>query len=369
MAKRASRELAYALALPLLAGAGLAYLLIVLLGVVATANLVGVPLLALCVRGARGLGAVNRALAGALAGVRVPALADVAGWRALAHSLLRLPAALLGFGVAAGLWGGGLALLAAPLWRQPALLSPVGAAMLVLAPWAVHLALAPERWIAFTLLGPAPSAARIQALERTRALAVGDAAAELRRIERDLHDGTSARLVALAMSLDMIRDELGHPDRLGHARALADSAHHNAKETLTELRDLIRGIHPPALDKGLETALATLAARSPLPVTFAADLPVRPSPAIESIAYFCAAELLANATKHSGARQATIDVHTRGQRLDLRVRDDGSGGATAGAGSGLRGLQERVRIVDGTLDIRSPAGGPTVVTVDLPLHL
>ncbi|GAA2414793.1 hypothetical protein GCM10010404_86230 [Nonomuraea africana] len=245
-------------------------------------------------------------------------------------------------------------------------------ALLLLAPWGVRLALVPERWLARTLLGPAPGAARIRTLEQTRALAVDDAAAALRRIERDLHDGTAARLVALAMRLGMAQEELAeadHPERLQRARSLVDGAHREAKETLAELRVLTRGIHPPALDKGLEIALATLAARSPIPVALEADLPERPSPAVESIAFFCTAELLANVAKHSGARRAAVELRTRVGLLALLVRDDGTGGAMMDAGSGLRGLADRVRMVDGRLDIRSPAGGPTTVTVELPLHI
>lgn len=368
---RAGRELAYALLMPLMAGLGLVYLLVVLLSVIATANIVGVPLLALCVVGARGLGAVNRGLARALAGAQVPApapfrsrpgpfdrlaaaLGDVVGWRAVIHSLVRLPAAVLAFGVAAGLWGYGLLLLSCPLWWRTAAPADITA----------------TTWEDALLL--APGAARIRTLEQTRALAVDDAAAALRRIERDLHDGTAARLVALAMRLGMAQEELAEadrPERLERARSLVDGAHREAKETLTELRVLTRGIHPPALDKGLEIALATLAARSPIPVALEADLPERPSPAVESIAFFCTAELLANVTKHSGARRAAVELRTRAGLLTLLVRDDGTGGAMMDAGSGLRGLADRVRMVDGRLDIRSPAGGPTVVTVELPLYI
>ncbi|MEV0620173.1 sensor domain-containing protein [Nonomuraea sp. NPDC050404] len=395
-------ELAYALATALMAVVGLIYLIAVLLGVLASANAVGLPLLALLVVGARGLGAVNRRLARTLAGVQVPApapfdpgrgllnrlgaaLGDVTGWRAIGHTLVRLPAAALALAAAAVTWGLGPVLLTCPLWWQfgafaaltpsgwpgALLLGVVGLGLLFLAPWGVHAALAPERLLARTLLGPAPGQARIRTLEETRALAVDDAAAVLRRVERDLHDGTAARLTALAMSLGMAQEELdaaGEPERLEHARALLDSAHRNAKETLSELTDLIRGIHPPALDKGLEVALATLAARSPLPVDLDADVSARPSPAVEAIAFFCTAELLANVAKHSGAGQAAVRVRAEKGRLRLRVWDDGDGGARMGAGSGLRGLEDRVRVVDGELEIHSPAGGPTVVSIDLPLR-
>ncbi|MFE4721771.1 sensor histidine kinase, partial [Streptomyces sp. NPDC056728] len=128
------------------------------------------------------------------------------------------------------------------------------------------------------------------------------------------------------------------------------------------------GIHPPALDDGLSDALSTLAARSTVPVELSVDVTQRPTPAIETIAYFCAAELLTNVIKHSGARRAVLRVAQEDGLLRLRVTDDGRGGATLGAESGLTGLRQRVRTVDGRLDVSSPSGGPTAVTVELPLH-
>ena len=148
----------------------------------------------------------------------------------------------------------------------------------------------------------------------------------------------------------------------------SNAAHGIAKEAIAELRDLAHGIHPPVLDRGLSAALASLAARSAVPVELKTDLPERPSAAIETIAYFCAAELLTNVAKHSGARQATLEaVHLPGL-LRVRVSDDGAGGARADRGSGLAGLIERLRTVDGKMRISSPPGGPTVVTVELPSH-
>jgi signal transduction histidine kinase len=197
----------------------------------------------------------------------------------------------------------------------------------------------------------------------------------LRRIERDLHDGTQARLVALAMQLDMAKEKLAgagpggtgadEPD-LVRARDLVDTAHRNATEAIVELRDMTRTIHPPALDRGLDAALATLAARSALPVSLRTEIAVRPSPAIETIAYFCVAELLTNAAKHSRARSVTLEATGGRATLWLRVSDDGIGGAHLVAGGGLDGLAGRVHIVDGQLLVVSPAGGPTTVTVELP---
>jgi signal transduction histidine kinase len=181
------------------------------------------------------------------------------------------------------------------------------------------------------------------------------------------------RLAALAMNLGMAREKLGddddeQPDN-ATVRELIDAAHRNAVDALADLRDLARGIHPPVLDSGLASALATLAASSAIPASVTADIGPRPAPAIETIAYFCAAELIANATKHSYANQIKIKIYTeRTGVLRLEVSDDGIGGADAGRGSGLAGLAQRVSTVDGRIDVVSPAGGPTTVTVELPLR-
>jgi signal transduction histidine kinase len=211
-------------------------------------------------------------------------------------------------------------------------------------------------------------AERVSELERTRTLAVEDAAAALRRVERDLHDGAQMRLAALAMNLGMAREKLDDADD-ATVRELIDAAHRNAVDTLADLRDLARGIHPPALDNGLASALATLAASSAIPAAVTTDIAERPAPAIETIAYFCAAELIANATKHSYANQISIKIFTeRAGFLRLEVGDDGVGGADASRGSGLSGLVQRVSTVDGRVDVISPPGGPTTVTVVLPLR-
>jgi signal transduction histidine kinase len=230
-----------------------------------------------------------------------------------------------------------------------------------------------ELWVAYRLL-VAPLPQRVRELEQSRAHVVDDSAARLRRIERDLHDGAQAQMVAVTMKLGLALKKLrGLSDGAGQADLdrvleLVAAAHRGAKEAVTELRDLARGIHPPVLDQGLGIALTSLAARSDLPVELVIDLPERPSAAIETIAYFCAAELLTNVTKHSGARHATLEaVHVPGQ-LRIRVSDDGCGGARVEARGGLAGLAERIKTVDGKLRLSSPPGGPTVVTVELPSH-
>jgi signal transduction histidine kinase len=365
----------------------------------------------------RGAGATRRRLAARLLGetVRAPepvrfrggplrrivaGLRDAAGWRGAAYSLLRLPLAVLdAYAVFCGVIG--VVNLSYPFWwplfrnHPPDVrLDPVvaltpfgalriatlpgtfaallaGAAMVAAAPWIARVATAADLALVRGLLGPGRLAQRIRDLEQTRAQAVDDSAAMLRRLERDLHDGAQARLAALAMNLGRAKEQLedgGAPTDLGKVRALVDDAHRSAKDALTELRDLARGIHPPMLDSGLADALATLAARSAIPVRLAADVPVRPSPAIETIAYFCAAELLANTAKHSQARTVTIRVAQQDGLLRLEVADDGVGGADANHGTGLAGLAGRVSTVDGRLDVVSPPGGPTRITVELPMR-
>ena len=257
-------------------------------------------------------------------------------------------------------------------------LVPVGLAVLLYCPWWLRQCNAVNGRLVARLLGPPPGN-RVRELEQTRAHAVDDSAARLRRIERDLHDGAQAQMVAVAMKLGPAREKLGGTvpgtavaaatgADLERARELVDAAHRSAKEAIIELRDLARGIHPPVLDHGLGTALTTLAARSDVPVELVIDLPERPSAAIETIGYFCAAELLTNMAKHSGARHATLEVVHGPGLLRMRVSDDGSGGARIEARGGLAGLDERVRTVDGRLLISSPPHGPTVVTVELPSH-
>jgi signal transduction histidine kinase len=255
----------------------------------------------------------------------------------------------------------------------------LGVAMLAAAPWVGPLAalaalpLAGAALIFWTVYQlQQDSLHRVRELERYRAHLVDDSAARLRRIERDLHDGAQAQMVAVAMKLGLARDKLAAaigtagPADLPRVLELVEAAHRGAKEAINELRDLARGILPPVLDQGLGTALATLAARSDVPVDLTIDLPERPSAAIETIAYFCAAELLTNVAKHSSAGRAVLQVENGPGLLRVRVSDDGPGGARVEARGGLAGLADRVAAVDGSLQISSPPGGPTVVTVELP---
>jgi signal transduction histidine kinase len=249
-----------------------------------------------------------------------------------------------------------------------------GAILLFAAPWAVRGIISLDSYLMRALLGPDAVAVRVRSLESARAQTLDASAAVLRRIERDLHDGTQAQLVTIAMRLGLLKEKLADPAQvdLEQVTELVNEAHRGAKAAIIELRDIARGIHPPALDVGLEGALATLTARSTIGTDLSFTVKDRPTPAIEAIAYFCVAELLANVAQHAEASRATVSCAQHGQWLRLVVRDDGHGGArqsrAGSSSSGLAGLTDRVRAVDGRLEVVSPPRGPTVITVDLPLH-
>ncbi|QES59067.1 histidine kinase [Streptomyces venezuelae] len=338
---------------------------------------VGIPLLACGLYLSRQLGRLDRARARGLLGVRVDeptpipgpkrsggffpwlwtSIKDPVGWRTVLYQLIRLPWGVLTFTVAlTGLF---------VLW--PVL------------PYLVRLLANADRAMVRGLLSPSDDLERrIAELESDRGVVVDTAAADLRRIERDLHDGAQARLVALAMGLGLAKEKLLE-DPEG-AAAMVDEAHGEVKLALQELRDLARGIHPAVLtDRGLDAALSSVAARCVVPVKVAVDLQgdpagsgagsgARPAEAIEGIAYFVVSELLQNVSKHAGpgARGATAEVWRAGARLMIRVSDDGRGGASPSGGSGLAGLAERLGAVDGVLVVDSPEGAGTVVTAELP---
>ncbi|MDH6579690.1 sensor histidine kinase [Kitasatospora sp. MAP5-34] len=209
---------------------------------------------------------------------------------------------------------------------------------------------------------------RVEHLTTTRAEAVGSQVAELRRIERDLHDGAQARLVAIGMTLGTI-EHLMDSDPSSARRLLAEARESSAK-ALQELRDLVRGIHPPVLaERGLGDAVRELALDSALNTEVTVSLPARPEAPVESAAYFCVSELLANVAKHSGAQLAWVDILFRAGQLRITVTDDGRGGAVPERGSGLRGIERRLGTFDGVLSLSSPPGGPTTITMELPCAL
>ncbi|MFE5327362.1 sensor histidine kinase [Embleya sp. NPDC056575] len=241
------------------------------------------------------------------------------------------------------------------------------AAGLALAPWFARVNGLWNR----SLLAPtkqAELALRVQHLTESRTDAVDASAAELRRIERDLHDGAQARLVAMGMNLGAAEALMKtDPDA---ARVLLAETREASAKALHELRDLVRGIHPPVLsDRGLADAVRAVALESPLDVNVNVSLPGRPELPLESAAYFAVTEVLTNAAKHSGGRHVEIDLTYTDGSLRIAVTDDGEGGADLMKGTGLRGIQRRLDTFDGTLALHSPVGGPTTVIMELPCDL
>ncbi|MEU9434849.1 histidine kinase [Streptomyces sp. NPDC048252] len=269
---------------------------------------------------------------------------------------------------------GWLTVLMLPLWPAGLLVDGVRRALLgreaLVLPLLVRLADLEAGWSA-ALLSPSPKAllaSRVEQLTATRADAVAAHGAELRRIERDLHDGAQARLVALSMRIGLAQRAYGaDPDT---ARKLLFDAQDQAEEALTELRQVVRGIHPPILtDRGLEGAVRALAGSSGLGVTVRTDgLPDGPRApaAVEAAAYFVIAEALTNAAKYSGSDRAEVVLARSRTGLSVRVRDQGCGGVDESAGSGLLGIRRRVAALDGSVRVSSPVGGPTVIEVELP---
>ncbi|MFF7332701.1 sensor histidine kinase [Streptomyces sp. NPDC090306] len=328
-----------------------------------TVTVVGLPLLALALSGSRQMGRFERGRARMLLGLRIEepsplwrhsgdgffarlwtALKDPVGWRAMLYDVIRLP------------WG--IATFVVTL-TSLFVLWPV-------LPFVARGLTNVDRAMVRGLLSPSDELERrIAELESDRGVVVDTAAADLRRIERDLHDGAQARLVALAMGLGLAKEKLlEDPDT---AALMVAEAHGEVKLALQELRDLARGIHPAVLtDRGLDAALSSVASRCTVPVKVTADLDARPAAAIEGIAYFTVSELLQNISKHSGARSASVDVWRTDDRLLIQVSDDGRGGAGLGDGTGMRGLAERLDAVDGLFVVDSPPGGPTVITAELP---
>ncbi|MFC0429849.1 sensor histidine kinase [Kutzneria buriramensis] len=294
-------------------------------------------------------------------------------WRQLVYHLFEGFFAAVGFTVTVGLWLGGPALLLSVFWApwpEVPLLMLLGVVAFHLAPWVAVGTVRLDLARAVTLLGPsrrhqlAALSAQVETVVHSRADVIAAADAERRRIERDLHDGAQQRLVSLAMNLGMARLDLDDvPD---HARRAIEEAHEEAKQALTELRDLVRGLYPAVLDeRGLDAALSGISARSPVPVTLTVDLSGRASRTTEAVAYFVVSEALANVAKHSGASRVDVRVSRRDNMITVVVADDGRGGAEV-AGAGLLGLAQRVGSIDGTLHVESPVGGPTVLTAELP---
>jgi signal transduction histidine kinase len=311
-------------------------------------------------------------------------LGDGRAWRALAYCFVKLPLAALTAYATVLAVAGGLFCLTSPAWW---LLSPTGFGLLdvggwgsswyvaaagflalLVFPWLLRLLVALDHRLATALLAPSRAEQRIRRLESSRTALAADAATTLRRLERDLHDGTQARLVSLGVTLSRIEQRLVHlPGDPGDLGSMVHSARGSVADALAELRDIVRGIHPPALDDGLPTALTTLAARGGLPVEVNIALREPPPDPVATTIYFTAAELLANAVRHADATRISLDLSENDRWLRLVVTDDGNGGAApSSTGTGLAGLIRRAEALDGELDIVSPAGGPTTITMTLP---
>ncbi|MFE0135861.1 sensor histidine kinase [Streptomyces sp. NPDC059037] len=372
---------------------------------------IGIPVLAAGLAGCRGIGALERVRARSLLGVEVAnpeplrpknrgpmgwmgaVLKSGVSWRHVLYSVLHMPWAVFSFSVSLVFWSSGWTLLTYPLWQwlfpaygdqggiqlygddghriyldnpfEIGVTALIGLLITLATPWIIRALTTVDRVMVAGLLGPSSLATRVVELESDRGVVVDTAAADLRRIERDLHDGAQARLVALAMDLGLAKEKLAEDPEA--AARMVDEAHGEVKVALQELRDLARGIHPAVLtDRGLDAALSALAARCTVPVQVEVDLPARPAAAIEGIAYFTVSELLQNISKHARATRGTVDVWHVEDRLMLQVTDNGAGGADVTSGSGLAGLAERLDAVDGILVVNSPAGGPTTVTAELP---
>jgi signal transduction histidine kinase len=400
---------AYALGLAVLAELGIALFVLHVVAIPLIAVWVGIPMLLAVIPAVRGFANAHRALAYQMTGVEIPRpyrtpeypgtvnrlktwFRDPATWRDLVWLIVNAKAGFVLKIVAVSLF------LAVPfyliypflVWVTPdgvfdepfgglITLNPISAFGM----WALA-GLAYVLWSKFgrallrvnavitrSLLGPTESARlslRVQELSVSRAETVDTQAAELRRIERDLHDGAQARLAALSMNLGMAETLVERDPAT--AQQLLTEARESASQALTELRDLVRGIHPPVLaDRGLDGAVRALAMACPFKVDVQVELPGRPPAPVESAAYFAVAEALANITKHSAATTAWIQLSYEDGKLHILVGDDGIGGAEVAPGGGLHGIERRLAAFDGTLTVASPTGGPTTVIMHLPCEL
>jgi signal transduction histidine kinase len=393
---------------------GIAWFTIAIVGLSVGAGLVvvalvGLVILAGTVFAGRLIGIVERARAKALLGLDVapppartrpdgvwPAarsfLTDRAGWKGIGYALIMLPIGILNFTVVVTMWSVAFAGTTYPLWgwAVPTQLGDnhpihgwlkagylsgtfiVGVLALIATPHVIRGLAAMDGGLIKGLLGGSPTAElrqRVETLTVSRDASVDVADAERRRIERDLHDGVQAQLVTLAMDLGLARQKLEAGEDADPAvLALVERAHDDSKRAVSDLRNLVRGIHPAVLtDRGLDAAISAVAARSPIPVEVNISLPSRPPAAVESAAYFVIAEALTNAAKHSGASLVRVDARAVGDTLRIEILDDGRGGADVEHGGGLAGLASRVAAIEGRLRVASPVGGPTTVLAELPL--
>ncbi|MFF0433728.1 histidine kinase [Streptomyces sp. NPDC004327] len=303
--------------------------------------------------------------------------------RQLSYHLLAGPLVALGTATLLTLWAVGFATLLAPAWifalppeskvgRLAAMgvdgyLCVIGLVTLLVVMWLTGVLVRLDVLAATELLGPSRTEQlrrRVEDLSESRAGVLDAADIERRRIERDLHDGAQQRLVSLAVNLGIAKATVTD---LPNALKVIAEAHREAKDAITELQDLVRGLHPAVLeDRGLDAALTGLASRVPVPVRLSVAVEPRPTAAVEAVAYYVVSESLTNVVKHARASQVDVRVERRGDLMTLTIADDGAGGADPAGGTGLAGLAKRVTSVDGTFVIDSPVGGPTRVEVELP---
>ncbi len=373
-------------------------------------TLIGIPLLAISVVSGRLVGVVERMRARLLLGSDFPGFApfgtegrwtdrlragltDRPGWKGLAYGLIMLPWGILTFTMTVVLWSVAWSFAVFPTfgwwttdnatvtWNNHHLgggqkvlviagVGLLGLVLLVLTPWAIRGMATVDRLLIGALLSPGRAAEltqRVAQLSESRDASVESSSIELRRIERDLHDGAQQRLVSLAMDLGLAKERLRTGENSERALELVTKAHDEAKSAIGDLRNLVRGIHPQVLtDRGLDAALSAVTARSPIPVDLQVDLPERPPSAIEAAAYFVVVEALTNVAKHSGAARAGVSINRRGDRLVVEIRDDGHGGAVIHPGGGLAGLRDRVLAVEGRFRLASPPDGPTLLVAEFP---
>ena len=388
-------------------------------------TLIGIPILIAMLYVSRAMGWFERLRAALLLDVEVPSpyrpdpprdtwcrpflsrASDPATWVEVVYHLILMPLGIITFTIVVTFWTLGLALLFSPLlglaadqpvhffdawftvtvdnsplivditstrgWHwiidtpiEFAIISFAGLLVIFLTPWVVRGLATANRALVRGLLGRDVTE-RVRELTASRTAAVDLAAEDRRQIERDLHDGVQQRLVSLAMDLGRAKEKLDTDTDPEGAKELVGEAHEEAKRAITEVRDLARGIHPAVLtDRGLDAALSALAARSPVPADVRVDVVERPPASVEAAAYFVVSEALANIAKHANATRADVTVRRSGDRLTVKVEDDGVGGASLVEGSGLAGLRDRVGALDGELHLLSPKGGPTVLMVEIP---
>ncbi|WP_329109559.1 sensor domain-containing protein [Micromonospora sp. NBC_01699] len=408
MTKATARALVYLVSGVVASAAGFAFSLAALVGVgLLAVTQLGGPAFLGAARVSRTLAGIERRRAGWVLGATIPApyLPGTAGtirqrvtavgtqpatWRDLAWLVLLIPLGLAGGCAALVVTAVDLGAIVAPAWAwavpnprapfpmKPLMTTPSGRIVLtvlglLLVPvvaWLLRTLAVLQARLARALLAPGTHRRLVEQaahLAATRQRVVDAQAAELRRIERDLHDGAQARIVAAGMTLALAARKLRTGGGTGGgAEADVALARRQLDEALAELRRLVRGIHPPILtDRGLHAALAALAGDSPLTVEVRADTADRYPAAIESAAYFVVAEGLANAGKHADATTCTIDISRTVDTLRIRLADNGRGGADPG-GSGLDGLRRRVEALDGVLTLTSPVGGPTILDAEFP---